>query len=55
MIQISYLSRASKPMSAAEQLALLMQSRKNNATRGRKYSEWTMGFERVTDEGLQQI
>ncbi len=104
MIQVSYLSRAAGPMSAADLLALLLQSRTDNAARGvtgmllygngtflqviegddpvvddlitriskdsrhhgiqflsripvlhRQYSDWTMGFERVTDEGLKQI
>lgn len=104
MIQISYLSRASEPMSAEALLSLLMQSRRNNVARGltgmllcgngtflqvlegdddvvdqlvatisadprhtaiqmlsrrpikqRQYTEWSMGFERVTDQGLRQI
>jgi len=104
MIQVSYLSRASESMSAEKLLALLLQSRTDNAKRGvtgmllygnetflqvlegddavvddlvawiktdprhggiqvlsrrsvpnRQYSDWTMGFERVTDEGLTQI
>lgn len=104
MIQVSYLSRAAGPMSAEQLLALLLQSRTDNAARGvtgmllygnetflqvlegddsivddlvariskdsrhhgiqvlsrtpvlhRQYSDWTMGFERVTDEGLKQI
>jgi hypothetical protein len=104
MIQVSYLSRASGPMSAEDLLALLLQSRTHNAARGvtgmllygnqtflqvvegddavvdelvariskdprhgefrvlsrrsmprRQYSDWTMGFERITDDGLKQI
>ena len=104
MLQISYLSRARAPMSSAQLLELLLQSRSNNLERGitgmllygngtflqviegddaavdrlvdrisedsrhdgiqllgrreiqqRQYSDWSMGFERVTDEGLQQV
>lgn len=104
MIQISYVSQASAPMSADQLLALLMQCRTNNVARGltgmllygngtflqvlegddavvdglvdiiaadprhvgmqrlarktierRQYADWTMGFERVTDDGLRQI
>lgn len=104
MIQVSYLSRSSEAMSAEKLLALLLQSRTDNAARGvtgmllygnetflqviegddavvdaliarieadprhrevqilsrrsapsRQYADWTMGFERVTDEVLEQI
>jgi hypothetical protein len=104
MIQISYISQASAPMSAEQLLALLMQCRTNNVARGltgmllygngtflqvlegddaevdrlvdtiaadprhvgmqrlarksierRQYADWSMGFERVTDDGLKQI
>jgi hypothetical protein len=104
MIQISYLSQASAPMSADQLLALLMQCRTNNVARGitgmllygngtflqvlegddavvdrlvdtiaadprhvgmqrlgrktierRQYADWSMGFERVTDEALRQV
>jgi hypothetical protein len=34
MIQVSYLSRATAPMSAEQLLSLLLQSRRNNAARG---------------------
>jgi hypothetical protein len=34
MIQASYLSRATEPMSAEQLLSLLLQSRLNNAARG---------------------
>jgi hypothetical protein len=104
MIQMSYLSQASAPMSADQLLALLMQCRTNNTARGltgmllygngtflqviegedavvdrlvatieadprhvgmrrlsrrsierRQYADWSMGFERVTDDGLRQV
>ena len=104
MIQMSYLSQASAPMSADQLLALLMQCRTNNTARGltgmllygngtflqviegdeavvdrllgtieadprhvgmrrlsrktiehRQYADWSMGFERVTDDALRQI
>jgi hypothetical protein len=104
MIQMSYLSQASVPMSADQLLALLMQCRTNNVSRGltgmllygngtflqviegdeavvdrllgtieadprhvgmrrlsrktiehRQYADWSMGFERVTDDGLRQV
>jgi len=104
MIQMSYLSQASAPMSADQLLALLMQCRTNNTARGltgmllygngtflqviegedavvdrlvatieadprhvgmrrlsrrsierRQYADWSMGFERVTDDGLRQL
>lgn len=104
MIQISYVSRASAPMSSEALLELLLQCRTNNVAQGvtgmllygngtflqaiegeiavvdslvqkilkdprhieiqllgrraverRQYSEWSMGFERVTDQALQQI
>lgn len=104
MIQVSYLSRANGPLSAEDLLALLLQSRTDNAARGvtglllygnetflqvlegedavvddlvarisrdprhgefrvlsrrsvarPQYSDWTMGFERITDDGLKQI
>lgn len=104
MLQISYISQASEPMSADQLLALLMQCRTNNVARGltgmllygngtflqvlegddavvdrlvdtigadprhvgmkqlarrtieeRQYADWSMGFERVTDDSLKQI
>jgi hypothetical protein len=104
MIQISYLSQASAPMSADQLIALLMQCRTNNAERGltgmllygngtflqvlegedavvdrlvdtiaadprhvgmrllgrrtierRQYADWSMGFERITDDNLKQV
>ncbi|MFZ4758679.1 MAG: BLUF domain-containing protein [Burkholderiaceae bacterium] len=104
MLQISYISKASEPMSADQLLALLMQCRTNNVARGltgmllygngtflqvlegddavvdrlvdtigadprhvgmkqlfrktieeRQYADWSMGFERVTDDSLKQI
>jgi hypothetical protein len=104
LIQISYVSEASAPMSADQLLALLAQCRANNVSReltgmllygngtflqvlegddevvdrlvdtiaadtrhgrmqrlGRKtiahrqYADWTMGFDRITEEGLSQI
>jgi hypothetical protein len=104
MIQISYLSRISEPMSAEQLLELLLQCQTNNVAEGitgmllygnetflqaiegeeqavddlmariskdprhsniqvlhrktiknRQYADWSMGFERVTDEGLGEI
>lgn len=104
MIQISYLSQASAPMSADQLLALLIQCRKNNVARGltgmllygngtflqvlegedavvdslvdriatdprhvdmrrlarktierRQYADWSMGFERITSDGLREV
>jgi len=104
MIQITYLSQASTPMSAEQLLALLMQCRTNNVARGitgmllygngtflqvlegedevvdrlvdtiaadprhtgmrrlarkaidrRQYADWSMGFERITSDGLRQV
>jgi hypothetical protein len=104
MIQMSYLSQASAPMSADQLIALLMQCRTNNAERGltgmllygngtflqvlegedavvdrlvdtiaadprhvgmrllgrrtierRQYADWSMGFERITDDNLKQV
>jgi hypothetical protein len=104
MLQISYLSRSRAPMTPAQLLELLLQSRRNNVERGitgmllygngtflqviegedavvdrlverisvdprhdgiqllgrreiqeRQYTDWSMGFERVTDAGLQQV
>ena len=104
MIQVSYLSRATSPLSAEQLLALLQQCRDNNTSSGitgmlfygngtflqvvegdaaavdrlvdtisrdprhadirilgrktveqREYADWTMGFERVTDDGLRDI
>jgi len=104
MIQITYLSQASAPMSAEQLLALLMQCRTNNGARDvtgmllygngtflqvlegddevvdrlvdtiaadprhtgmrriarreidrRQYVDWSMGFERITSDGLRQI
>jgi hypothetical protein len=104
MIQVSYLSRATSPLSAEQLLVLLQQCRDNNTASGitgmlfygngtflqvvegdaaavdrlvdtiardprhadirilgrktverREYADWTMGFERVTDDGLRDI
>jgi hypothetical protein len=104
VLQISYISKSSEPMSADQLLALLMQCRTNNVARGltgmllygngtflqvlegddavvdrlvdtigadprhvgmkqlfrktieeRQYADWSMGFERVTDDSLKQI
>ncbi len=104
MIQVSYVSRANKPMSAEQLLVLLMQCRDNNSAQGvtgmllygngtflqaiegeepvidglvdkiwadrrhadikllsrrritrREYADWTMAFERVSDEGLWNV
>jgi hypothetical protein len=104
MIQITYISHATEPMSAEQLLALLQQCLKNNVSNGvtgmllygnetflqalegdekavddlvekikkdprhtniqflhrrtierRQYSEWSMGFKRVSDSELQQI
>ena len=70
MIQISYISRAAEPMSAVALLGLLEHSLSSNANdrrhkdvqvlrctevSGRQYSDWTMGFERVTEHGLRDI
>jgi hypothetical protein len=104
MIQITYLSQASAPMSAEQLLALLMQCRTNNGARDitgmllygngtflqvlegddevvdrlvetiaadprhtgmrrlarktidrRQYADWSMGFERITSDGLRQV
>jgi hypothetical protein len=104
MIQITYISHATEPMSAEQLIALLQQCLKNNVSNGvtgmllygnetflqalegdekavddlvekikkdprhtniqflhrrtierRQYSEWSMGFKRVSDSELQQI
>jgi hypothetical protein len=104
MIQVSYISRSSHPMSAAELLSILMSSRENNQASGitgmllygngtflqviegedavidrlverlgrdsrhtdvrilsrrtvpeRQYADWSMGFERVSDQGLEAV
>jgi len=104
MIQISYISQASAPMSAEQLLALLMQCRTNNLARDvtgmllygngtflqvlegeeavvdalvdriatdprhvgmrrlarrtverRQYADWSMGFERITGDGLREV
>lgn len=104
MIQVSYLSRATAPMSSEQLLSLLLQSRRNNAARGitgmllygndtflqviegedsvvdalvdrigadprhtgvkilgrksvpaRQYSDWSMSFERVTPQALEEV
>jgi hypothetical protein len=104
MIQVSYISQATAPMSAEDLLSLLLQSRRNNAARGitgmllygnetflqviegedaavdalveriggdarhsgvkilarksvpgRQYSDWSMSFERVTPQALEDI
>ena len=104
MIQVSYVSRIGKPMSAEQLLALLVQCRRNNSVQGvtgmllygngtflqaiegeepviddlveniwadprhekikllsrrpisrREYADWTMAFERISDEGNWKI
>jgi hypothetical protein len=104
MIQVSYLSRATAPLSPEQLLSLLLQSRRNNAARGitgmllygnetflqviegedaavdalverigadtrhsgvkilsrkavsrRSYSDWSMSFERVTPQALEEV
>ena len=104
MIQVSYVSRLSQPMSSEQLLALLMQCRDNNAAQGvtgmllygngtflqviegdapvidglvekiwadprhaekkllhrreisrREYADWSMAFERISDEGFWSV